>query len=165
MRAACWFARSQKVTLETIAAKQQSLANGQTPQEHLLDDMPKKYQVIKATTREIPGLKVGGRVKKFAPNGTFETTDAGEAKEIDKVLGAKGTGEVVVTPYEDKEQGHTYTFGASPRFSSAWDEFEKRRKDKAERDGKNPKKRVRRAKKPEVTNGSNSQQSDGARLA
>jgi hypothetical protein len=70
----------------------------------------KKYQVIKATTREIPGLRVGGRVKKFQPNGTFETADAGEAKEIDKVLGAKGTGEVVVTDYEDKEIGHNYTF-------------------------------------------------------
>jgi hypothetical protein len=92
--------------------------------------MPKKYQVIKATTRELSGLAVGGRVKKFAPNGTFETSDPGEAKEIDKVLGAKGTGEVVVTPYETKEQGHTYTFGASQKFASAWDEMMKRRKKK-----------------------------------
>jgi hypothetical protein len=72
--------------------------------------MSKKFQVIKATTKEIPGLTVGGRVKKFAANGTFEVDDPGEAKEIDKVLGMKGTGEVVVTPYDDKEPGHTYTF-------------------------------------------------------
>lgn len=73
--------------------------------------MPKKkYQVIKATTKEISGLTVGGRPKQFAKNGTFETNDPGEAAEIDKVLGAKGTGEVVVTPYEQKEHGHNYTF-------------------------------------------------------
>lgn len=73
--------------------------------------MPKKkYQVIKATTRDIPGVMVGGRVRKFAKNGTFETTDPGEAAEIDKVLGRKGTGEVVVTNYVEKEPGHNYTF-------------------------------------------------------
>lgn len=77
--------------------------------------MSKKFQVIKATTREIPGVYVGGRKKLFDHNGTFETSDAGEAAEIDKVLGRKGTGEVVVTPYKDhttNEPGHKYTFGA-----------------------------------------------------
>jgi hypothetical protein len=90
----------------------------------------KRFQVIKATTREIPGVMVGGRVKKFKRNGTFETDDPGEAKEIDKVLGEKGTGEVVVTEDIVKETGHTYTFGASKKFADAWDEFEKRRKRK-----------------------------------
>jgi hypothetical protein len=70
----------------------------------------KRHQVIKATTRDIPGVTVGGRPKMFAPNGAFETSDAGEAAEIDKVLGAKGTGEVVVTSYDEKEPGHNYTF-------------------------------------------------------
>jgi hypothetical protein len=106
--------------------------------------MAKKYQVIKATTKEISGLTVGGRVKKFQGNGTFEVDDPGEAKEIDKVLGAKGTGEVVVTPYENKEPGHTYTFGASPKFASAWDEMMKRRKAKTQ------KKRNKRRKGAEV---------------
>jgi hypothetical protein len=92
--------------------------------------MTKKYQVIKATTREIPGLTVGGRVKKFAGNGTFETSDPGEAAEIDKVLGAKGTGEVVVISQDQKEPGHKYIFGPSPSFSRAWEAFEKRRRDK-----------------------------------
>lgn len=90
--------------------------------------MPKKkYQVIKATTRKIPGLYVGGRKKTFGKNGTFETDDEGEAAEINKVLGAKGTGEVVVTSYKEKEHGHTYTFGASRSFSTAWDEMMERR--------------------------------------
>lgn len=75
-----------------------------------LHRMKKKYQVIKATTKNISGVVVGGRVKKFGKNGTFETTDPGEAAEIDKVLGMKGTGEVVVTNYTEKEHGHNYTF-------------------------------------------------------
>lgn len=83
--------------------------------------MPKKFQVVKATTREIPGVLVGGREKRFASNGTFETTDAGEAREIDKVLGAKGTGEVVVTPYEEREPGHTYRFtGVDTSLFKVW---------------------------------------------
>ena len=73
--------------------------------------MPKKkYEVIKATTREIEGVMVGGRERRFAPNGSMTLNDSGEAAEIDKVLGAKGTGEVVVTSYENKEPGHNYTF-------------------------------------------------------
>jgi hypothetical protein len=114
--------------------------------------MPKKFQIIKATTREIPGLTVGGRVKKFDKRGTFETSDAGEAAEIDAVLGKKGTGEVVVTDYKEKEHGHTYTFGASSNFASAWDEMMARRKAKAERDGKTPKKRGKRRKSAEAQN-------------
>lgn len=102
------------------------------------------YQVIKATTREIPGLYVGGRKKRFAPNGTFETSDPGEAKEIDKVLGAKGTGEVVVVENIQKEQGHIYTFGASAKFANAWDEMMQRRKAKTQ------KKRVKRRRRAEV---------------
>lgn len=91
--------------------------------------MPKKkYQVIKATTREIPGVTVGGRQKYFKKNGMLELDDAGEAAEIDKVLGVKGTGEVVVTSSDVKENGHTYRFGTSRKFRTAWDEFEQRRK-------------------------------------
>ncbi len=106
--------------------------------------MKKKYEVIKATTREIPGVYVGGRERRFAKNGMFTVSDPGEAAEINKVLGAKGTGEVVVTSYEQKEHGHKYKFGASQKFANAWDEFEKRRKDKLQ------KKRKRRRKGAEV---------------
>lgn len=55
-------------------------------------------------------MTVGGRPKLFGKNGTFETDDPGEAAEINKVLGAKGTGEVVVTNYTEKEPGHNYRF-------------------------------------------------------
>ena len=70
----------------------------------------KKFQVVKATTRDIPGIFVGGKKKVFDRRGTFETDDAGEAAEINKVLGMKGTGEVVVTNFTEKEHGHNYTF-------------------------------------------------------
>lgn len=70
----------------------------------------KKYQVIKATQRDIPGVYVGGKKREFGQNGTFQVSDAGEAAEINKVLGAKGTGEVVVVANTEKEHGHNYTF-------------------------------------------------------
>lgn len=83
--------------------------------------MPKKYEVIKATTQEIPGVMVGGKERRFAGNGTFTTGDAGEAAEIDKVLGAKGTGEVVVTSYDEKEPGHNYRFtGVDTSYFKVW---------------------------------------------
>lgn len=75
--------------------------------------MPKKYQVIKATTNDIPGVYVGGKKRVFGHNGSFTVSDKGEAEEINKVLGMKGTGEVVVTPYKDNttdEPGHRYKF-------------------------------------------------------
>jgi hypothetical protein len=103
--------------------------------------MAKKYQVIKATTRDIPGVTVGGRPKYFKKNGTLELNDAGEAAEIDKVLGRKGTGEVVVVSNTEKEPGHTYTFGASKKFADAWDAMMKRRKAKKRKEKQDGKKR------------------------
>lgn len=121
--------------------------------------MPKKkYEIIKATTRDIPGVYVGGRERRFGKNGTFTVRDAGEAAEIDKVLGKKGTGEVVVTSYDEKEHGHKYTFGASSKFAAAWDAFERRRK-RARRERATKKARKTRAREnaPEVkrVNGGN----------
>lgn len=106
--------------------------------------MPKKYQVIKATQRDIPGVYVGGRKKIFSPNGSFETDDAGEAAEIDQVLGAKGTGEVVVTPYNEKEHGHNYRFGGLTS---------KQARENYDRIFRNPQKRMRRRRRAEVHHG------------
>lgn len=72
--------------------------------------MKKKYQVIKATTNEIEGVFVGGKRRNFGKNGTFTVSDKGEADEINKVLGARGTGEVVVVGNKEVEHGHNYTF-------------------------------------------------------
>lgn len=112
--------------------------------------MPKKkYQVIKATTREIPGVYVGGKKRVFDRNGTFTVSDSGEANEINKVLGAKGTGEVVVTPYKDhttNEPGHRYTFGAMTSQQARENYDRIFRKPKKER-------KARRVKRREVRNG------------
>lgn len=71
-----------------------------------------KHTVIKATTKPIEGILVGGRYKKFKANGTIELDDAGEAMEVNDVLGhRKGTGEVVVTRDSVEEPGHNYRFG------------------------------------------------------
>lgn len=118
----------------------------------------RKFQVIKATTRDIPGLTVGGKPRYFGKNGTFQVSDEGEAREIDKVLGAKGTGEVAVTSYTEKEHGHTYTFGASKKFSDAWEEFEKRRKRKRS-------KRTRSKQRVEVKHDGNTEQGDAKGVA
>ena len=60
------------------------------------------------------------------------------ADEIDKTDGLKGTGDVWV--HEDPRRNwserykpdgvHSYFYGASKKYASAWKDFEKRRKDK-----------------------------------
>ena len=126
----------------------------------------KRYQVIKATTRDIPGITVGGRKKMFGRNGSFETNDPGEAAEINKVLGAKGTGEVVVTNYQEKEPGHNYTFRGVDtshlkRKDNGWvwviinKKQVRMRRQQAEEEGYEiiPQKRDKRRKGAEVQNG------------
>lgn len=126
----------------------EALHSGRMPLEHRQGNMPKKkYQVIKATTREIPGVYVGGKERRFGKNGTFTVSDKGEAEEINKVLGAKGKGDVVVIENKEKETGHTYKFGASSNFANAWDEFKKRQKKRLS------KKRNTRRTGAEVTDG------------
>lgn len=76
--------------------------------------------------------------------------DEALANEIDKVHGLKGSGDVWVhedpqsEPFlrDDGAQGmgvHKYFWGASPRYSTAWEEFEKRRKDKLKKEKKTKK--------------------------
>lgn len=68
-------------------------------------------------------------------------SDEALAKEVDTTYGLKGSGDVWVS--EDERVGsflrddartgqgvHRYFWGASPRYSAAWEAFEKRRKDK-----------------------------------
>lgn len=87
--------------------------------------------------------------------------DEALANEIDKVHGLKGSGDVWVhedpqsEPFlrDDGAHGmgvHKYFWGASPRYSSAWEEFEKRRKDKLKKVKKT--KKTETAKTDEVKN-------------
>lgn len=93
-----------------------------------------KYTAIKATTREIPGITVGGKPKMFNANGTIEMDDPGEAKEVNDVLGKKGTGEVVVVRDSVKEPGHNYTFGGftSKQARDNYDHIFRKKRDKRE---------------------------------
>lgn len=93
----------------------------------------KRYEVVKATTKNINGVRLDKQEYKFGGNGSFMLSDPGAAKEIEKEYGHReGNGDVVVSPVTIEEPGHKYTFGPSSSFAKAWDEFEKRRKDKGE---------------------------------
>ena len=78
----------------------------------------KKYEFVKATTRALKELEVGGHRVRLKRNGTAETFDAGLARDIEQKYGyhrrAQHRGSVVVNEidYEDptREHGHTYTF-------------------------------------------------------
>lgn len=104
--------------------------------------MPKKkYQVIKNTTSEtVRGVSLGGKNMKFGKNGTFVVGDEGLAREIDKTHGRKGSQQVAVVPYRDKETnepGHRYTFASDSRWANAWAAFEKRRQKRERRTASN----------------------------
>jgi hypothetical protein len=66
-------------------------------------------------------------------------SDESLAKEVDTQHGLKGTGDVWVAEdqraesflRDDGQNGvHRYFWGATPRYANAWEQFEKRRKDK-----------------------------------
>lgn len=88
------------------------------------------------------GLKTEkGKLKFKKGASSMMIGDEGLANEIDKVHGLKGSGDVWVHEdprsesflRDDGREGrgiHRYFWGASPRYANAWDEFEKRRKDK-----------------------------------
>jgi hypothetical protein len=73
----------------------------------------KKYEIIKATTRDISGIGVKGKKDMMFKQGRVLTEDAGLANAIEERFGArKGSGEVTVTevPNFKVEAGHTYSF-------------------------------------------------------
>jgi len=107
----------------------------------------KSYLVMSRNTDVVDkGLKTGKGTLKFKNGKTsMFIGDKSLADEIDVAHGLKGSGDVWV--HEDpqsepflRDDGvigkgvHRYFWGASPQFSSAWEEFEKRRKDKNEKD-------------------------------
>lgn len=98
--------------------------------------MPRTTQILEK------GLKTGKGTLKFKQKKQHMIVgDESLAREIDTQHGLKGTGDVWVAEdqrgesflRDDGPQGvgvHRYFWGSSPRFSRAWEEFEKRRKDK-----------------------------------
>lgn len=98
------------------------------------------------------GVDIGNNHVDFKANGKstnhFWVDDPVKAHEIDQTAGLKGNKQVWV--HEDpglefhlKHDGsnghnkdiHYYTFGPTDAYSKAWEEFEKRRKDKKVKDG------------------------------
>jgi hypothetical protein len=112
----------------------------------------KAYLVMSRNTNVLDaGLKTDKGHLKFKKGKTsMMVSDPALANEIDKVHGLKGSGDVWV--HEDpqaepflRDDGrigmgiHKYFWGASPRYSIAWEEFEKRRKAKNEKNVEQPK--------------------------
>lgn len=100
----------------------------------------KAYLVMPRNTNVLDtGLKTGrGRLKFGKGKTSMMVGDESLANEIDTQHGLKGTGDVWVAEdqrgesflRDDGNDGrgiHRYFWGASPKFSNAWDEFEKRR--------------------------------------
>lgn len=128
--------------------------------------MPKKKFAVYPRTKEIvrTGLQTGRGQRDFNYNKSLmNISDAGEAKEIEEKYGAKGSQDVHVIEDEkyshavngeqwdvrgsDVKTVHHYTFGASPKYANAWEEFEARRTDKPKRNAK------RRRRSAEVAHG------------
>lgn len=104
----------------------------------------KAYLVMPRTTQIAEsGLKTGKGTLKFKGGKTsMMVGDEALAKEIDTQHGLKGTGDVWVAEDQRAESFlrddgpvgvgvHRYFWGQSQRYANAWDEFEKRRKDKS----------------------------------
>ncbi len=110
----------------------------------------KSYLVMSRNTGVVDkGLQTGkGRLRFKNGKTSMFVGDKALADEIDSIHGLKGSGDVWV--HEDpqsepflRDDGivgkgvHRYFWGASSRFASAWEEFEKRRKDKKVKNEKN----------------------------
>ena len=126
----------------------------------------KKAYLVMSRNKNVleTGLKTDKGNLKFKDGKTsMFVGDAALANEIDKVHGLKGSGDVWVhedpqsEPFlrDDGANGmgvHKYFWGASPRYSNAWEEFEKRRKDKKKLPEKKKTKKVRTVTADEAVN-------------
>ena len=103
----------------------------------------KRYMVVPRTPEaQEKGVETGMGHRNFAGNKLW-VSDPVIAHEIDQSVGLKGSKQVWVhedpgLEFHEKHDGsdghnreiHFYTFGPTETYSKAWDEFEKRRKDK-----------------------------------
>lgn len=93
----------------------------------------RRFQVVKSNPNyDVKGIKLGDKKMKFSKQSNdFYVNDPVLAKEIHDTHGQNGTDDVVVIPIEaNMEDGHLRSVGGSTRWANAWEEFEKRRKDK-----------------------------------
>jgi len=74
-----------------------------------------KWEVIKATTRDLPSLDVDGKEMRFGKDGAFRVNDPGVAEAIRQTYAR--TGDVTVTRVRYPsvhDRGHRYFFGSLP---------------------------------------------------
>ena len=74
-----------------------------------------KWEVIKATTRDLPSLDVDGKEMRFGKDGAFRVNDPGVADAIRQTYAR--TGDVTVTRVRYPsvhDRGHRYFFGSLP---------------------------------------------------
>ena len=73
-----------------------------------------RYRVIKATTRSIDSLNVGGKeVKLWQKNNSVAINDDGLARDLYAAYGRKGEimpGQVIMVPVDNPNGGHQRTF-------------------------------------------------------
>ena len=70
-----------------------------------------KWEVIKATTRELDALDVDGKQMRFGKDGAFRVTDPGVAAAIRQTYGRRGDVTVTRIRYPHvSDRGHTYLF-------------------------------------------------------
>ena len=74
-----------------------------------------KWEVIRATRRDLPGLDVDGKQMKFGKDGAFRVNDEGVAAAIREEYAKKGDVTVTRIRYPGAaDRGHYYFFGQLP---------------------------------------------------
>ena len=74
-----------------------------------------KWEVIRATRRDLPGLDVDGKQMKFGKDGAFRVNDEGVAAAIREEYAKKGDVTVTRIRYPGAhDRGHRYFFGGWP---------------------------------------------------
>ena len=74
-----------------------------------------KWEVIRATRRDLPGIEVDGKQMKFGRDGAFRVNDEGVAAAIREEYAKKGDVTVTRIRYPGAhDRGHRYFFGGWP---------------------------------------------------
>ena len=74
-----------------------------------------KWEVIRATRRDLPGIEVDGKQMKFGKDGAFRVNDEGVAAAIREEYARKGDVTVTRIRYPGAaDRGHYYFFGQLP---------------------------------------------------
>jgi hypothetical protein len=74
-----------------------------------------RWEVIKATTRDLPSINVDGKEMQFGREGAFRVSDPGVAAAIRQTYAQRGDVTVTRVRYpHQSDRGHRYFFGSMP---------------------------------------------------